>query len=196
MIGVLSSSVAEARPIDPPQNAPVVIAEAPCATSEAGIVGRTDTSPAAVSGVLCAKAPGDPTLRWRPLDSSTHRLVGAIDRLYFAYFDRPIDPQGFAHWINLRVDGVPLVTISESFAASDEFAPRALDQDDFHDIGVELYILWAYELVLDREADNAGYTYWYGLLKDAPLIPRPVIAGRLIAHLSQSPEFRAKTGTI
>jgi hypothetical protein len=194
VLGASSTGVADARPIAPPPSAPVVVTGAPCTAPQAGDVGRT-SGPGA-PGVFCAKAPDDPTLRWRPLDSSTHRLVGSIDRLSLAYFDRPIDPEGLAYWIDLRVDGVPLVTISEAFAASEEFAPRALEQDDFHDIGIELYLLWAYELVLDREADNAGYTYWKGLLDDVTLYDIPATSGLLIAHLSQSPEFREKTGTV
>ncbi len=195
VVGVGSTRIAEARPIAPPRDAPVVVTGAPCTAPQAGDVGRTSAGPGS-PGVFCAKAPRDPTLRWRPLDSSAHRLVGSIDRLSLAYFDRPIDPEGLAYWIGLRVDGVPLVTISEAFAASQEFAPRALGQDDFHDIGIELYLLWAYELVLDREADNAGYTYWKGLLGDATLHDIPATSGLLIAHLSQSPEFREKTGTV
>jgi hypothetical protein len=195
MVLPLVGGVADARPIGPPPGAPIVTEGAPCGPSEAGDVAQADAGTAGV-GVFCAKAPGDPTLRWRPLDSSTHRLAGAIDRLYLAYFDRPIDPEGFAHWIDLRVDGVPLETISESFAGSDEFADRALGQDDFHDIGIELFILWAYRVVLDREADTAGYVHWHAVLKDAVLLPYSRMAGRMVALLSQSAEFRARTGTV
>jgi hypothetical protein len=195
VLGVSATGVADAGPIAPPPSAPVVVTGAPCTAPQAGDVGRTSAGPGA-PGVFCAKAPGDPTLRWRPLDSSTHRLVGAIDRLSLAYFDRPIDPEGLAYWIDLRVDGVPLVTISEAFAASKEFAPRALEQDDFHDIGIELYIFWAYELVLGRQEDTAGFVYWKGLLKDGTIYDIPATSGLLIAHLSQSPEFREKTGTV
>ena len=102
VLGVGFPGVADARPIAPPPDAPVVTAGTPCTPLEAGDVGTTGTGPVATSWLVCIKAPGDPTLRWRPLDSSTHRLVGAIDRLYSAYFDRPLDAEGFTHWINRR----------------------------------------------------------------------------------------------
>jgi hypothetical protein len=202
VLSVPLAGVAEARPIAPPSNAPVVTAGAPCTPAEAGDVGRTSAGPGA-PGLFCAKAPGDPTLRWRPLDSSTHRLVGSIDRLYRAYFGRPGDSEGLAAWLNLRVDGMPLLTISDSFYASAEFSRDALDPNDFHDEGVEPYIIQAYELVLHRREDREGYTYWFDLLRDdyfgqPSFVPSQNVLhpGLMIALLSQSAEFRAKTGTI
>jgi hypothetical protein len=199
--GLCSTGVADAAPIAPPPNAPVVTAGARCTAPEAGDVGATGSGSGA-SGLFCAKAPGDPVLRWRPLDPATHRLVGAIDRLYRAYFDRPIDSEGLAHWINQRVDGVPLVTISDSFYRSAEFSPQALDPSDFHDEGVEPYIIQAYELVLHRSEDREGYTYWFLLLRDdyfgtPRFLPDQNVRhpGLMIALLSQSAEFRAETGT-
>ena len=91
---------------------------------------------------------------------------------------------------------MPLLRISRAFAASEEFAPRALRQDDFHDIGIELYILWAYELVLHREADNEGFGYWHRLLDDLIVSDIPATSGLMVLLLSQSAEFRVKTGTI
>jgi hypothetical protein len=148
--------------------------------SEAGDVGRTATGRA----VVCVKAPGDFRLVWRVLDSSTHRLVGAVDRLYSAYFLREADGMGFAYWIGLRIDGVPLGAISDNFAASEEFRARYGRLDD------EGFVHRVYANVLGRAPDPGGAAHWTDLLE------RGVITrGQLMVGFSQSTEFRTRTGT-
>lgn len=177
---LLVGTTAEARVIDPPPGARVVTAGALCAQDEAGDVGRT----AAGLAMVCVKAPGDSRLRWRALDSSSHRLVGSVDRLYSAYFLREADGAGFAYWIGLRIDGVPLGAISENFAVSEEFLAR------YGRLTHEGFVHLVYENVLERAPDPGGLSYWIDLL-DRSVIGR----GQLMVGFSESPEYRARTGT-
>jgi hypothetical protein len=179
---------AGARPV--PGGARVVTEEAPCAASEAGDVAKTSPGLARLSGMVCVKAPGDPVLRWRALDSSTHRLVGAVDRLYQAYFRRLPDGSEFAYWINLRVDGMPLAAISENFAAGSEFR-FSFRTRTLNAIFNGAFVDAVYDRVLQRPPDPDGKTHWLDLLNRAE-ITRP----QLMAVFAQSPEFRARTGTI
>jgi Domain of unknown function (DUF4214) len=190
MLSVPFAGVADARLIPPPPNAPVVTAGAPCTASEAGEVGKTSPGPARLSAQLCVKAPGDPTLRWRALDSSSHRLVGAVDRLYRAFFSREADGEGFAYWINVRVDGVPLAAISEIFAASHEFRFSGQSRP-LQVIFVGEFVEAVYDRVLGRQPGTEEFDYWFDLVN------RLVITrAQMLLFVSQFPEFRARTGTV
>ena len=62
-----------------------------------------------------------------------------VARLYIAYYDRAPDPVGLQYWVNSLNNGVPLVDIANSFAASPEakatypyfLLPSALNAQDF-----------------------------------------------------------------
>jgi hypothetical protein len=177
---------AGARPIEPPPNARVVIGGAPCSPEEAGDVAKTSPGLTRLSAVFCGKAPGDPTHRWRPLDSSTHPLVGAIDRLYQAFYNRVPDGGGFAYWLNLRVDGAPLAAIAESFFAGVELPHRRRLAGLFTVDFVE----HVYAQAFGRQPEPEALAYWLRLL-DGGVITR---AG-MVLRVAESTEFRAKTHT-
>jgi hypothetical protein len=180
---LLGAGIAEARPIEPSPGARVVTPGAACTGPEAGDVGKTGSG----QGMLCVKAPGDPTLRWRPLDSSTHRLVGALERLYLAYGGpgREPDGAGFAYWIGLRVDGVPLVVISEHFAWSMEFYFFVGGGDPGS------FIHAVFGRTMGRPPEIPEWGFWMYALNSGA-----ITRGGMMALFTQSPEFRAATGTI
>lgn len=180
VLGVLApGGVANARPIPPPPGAPVVTPGAFC--SGGGRVGVTVTGLA----MGCITTATDSRFRWRNLDSSLYPTVGSVDRLYSAYFLREADGGGFAYWFEQYGRGVPLGGISENFALSAEFQGRygALTSGDF--------VKLVYRNVLGREPEPTGYDYW------APLVEsRRITRGQMLVGFSESPEYKARTGTV
>jgi len=107
--------------------------------------------------------------------------TGPVARLYLAYFLRPGDADGLAHWIGA---GLSYAAVSDAFAASTEFSQRYgnLSDSDF----VEL----VYRNVLGRAADAHGQEHWLSRLNAG------TSRGTVMLGFSESPEFVARTGTI
>lgn len=110
---------------------------------------------------------------------------GRITRLYGAYFSRDPDNEGFAYWLEKISAGQwSNVGASNFFANSDEFARRYgadLSHADF--------LNRVYLNAFCREPDADGRAYWLGRI-DAGLS-----RGQVVLLVSDSPEFRAVTGT-
>jgi alpha-tubulin suppressor-like RCC1 family protein len=106
-------------------------------------------------------------------------LRDPVVRLYLAAFTRAPDPAGLAYW---SASGAPLAAIGDAFAASAEFVARygSLSDGDFVDR--------LYRNVLDRAPDAAGAAYWLDALTS-----RQISRGGLLAALSESAEFRARS---
>lgn len=110
--------------------------------------------------------------------------TSAIDRLYLAYFRRRPDAAGRQYWIGRLLSGTGLGQISAAFAASPEFVGTygLLDDRGF----VEL----VYRNVLGRAPDAQGLFYWVAQLGSGRLD-----RGGVMVNFSESPEFKAITGT-
>ena len=108
--------------------------------------------------------------------------VAPVTRFYFAFFTRIPDMQGLQHWITQRLQGVPLSTIAERFAASAEFRMRYahLSNGQFVDA--------VYHNVLGRAPDAQGRANWLNRLQTGM-----VTRGGMIAGFANSVEFIAKS---
>ncbi len=107
-----------------------------------------------------------------------------IVRLYAAVFGRAPDEQGFAYWTGQYRSGVPLGTIAEIFASSDEF--RASYGPDTSN---EELVRIMYRNVLDRDGDAEGVSFWVDRLRwGTPL-------SEMLLAFSESPENIARTNT-
>lgn len=89
----------------------------------------------------------------------------SIAYLYEAGLDRDgaIDEGGLNFWIDAAGDGLTQRQIAQAFIASPEFAasfgaPETLTEED--------YVRQLYRNVLNREADQAGFNFWFGVLED------------------------------
>lgn len=108
-------------------------------------------------------------------------LVGPQARLYFAYFLRLPDPQGFDFWItqyrNRPASGWSFEGISEFFSLSPEFQQRygALTTDQF--------VTLIYRNVLNRAPEPSGFAFWKDELDSGRRI-----RGNVMAAFSESPE--------
>ncbi len=107
-------------------------------------------------------------------DPSGVNRIDSIKRLYLAYFARGFDRDGLNYW---NEQNLTVRQISEFFAASPELVQRygSLDNRAFVD---RLYLN-----VLGRNADEAGFTYWVGLLESG------TSRGTIMVQFSDSPEF-------
>ena len=115
---------------------------------------------------------------------SDAEMVGAVRRLYRAYFLRDPDQAGLDYWLGRYGSGeLCLDGISEQFAVSPEFTAR------YGTLGVPEFVRLVYLNVLGREPDPDGYNYWAGRLAYEGLR-----RGEMMAAFSQSAEFRARSG--
>lgn len=108
--------------------------------------------------------------------------TNAVKRLYSAYFLRSADAKGLSYWKAEMSKGLPLSTVSEAFAASQEFVNRygSLSNSDF--------VALVYQNVMGRKADRAGLDYWVAQLR------RGLGRGAMMTNFSESPEYRQRTG--
>ncbi len=111
-------------------------------------------------------------------------IANQVERLYRAFLLRGGDGAGLRFWVDQIADGGSLGDVADSFAASAEFTQRygTLDDDAFVDL--------LYRNVLDRVPDDAGFTYWRGLLDAGES------RGDIVAAMSAAPEFVQRTGTL
>jgi hypothetical protein len=80
--------------------------------------------------------------------------IKSVVRLYRAYYLRNPDFRGLTYWIQRRLQGARLDTVSTEFARAPEFGVRygILDDEEFVD--------FVYEKVMRREPDADGRAYW------------------------------------
>ena len=105
--------------------------------------------------------------------------IAPIVRLYFASFLRIPDYAELQYWINQHINGQPLESISDAFAASQEFQQR------YGGLSNEQFVTLVYQNVLGRSPNPGGYTYWVGELNLGALT-----RGQLILGFSESTEYK------
>lgn len=106
----------------------------------------------------------------------------AIGALYLAMLDRLPEADGYAYWTSVALKDTPLDSISSLFAGSDEFASGlgAVNDDD--------YVDRMYDILLGRDADEAGAAYWTSKLVDG--MDRGTLALHFITADEQSESYR------
>lgn len=116
--------------------------------------------------------------------SADGRHAAELRRLYLAFFDREPDGHGAAFWQAKRGAGMPLAVIAGHFSRSAEFRAR------YGDVSDASFVSLVYRNVLGRTADVTGLEYWRTRLAEG------MSRGRLMAHFSESVEFRGRTDTL
>jgi len=110
--------------------------------------------------------------------------VDPVVRLYSAYFLRPPDPSGLNYYLGKRRSGSTLSSLSNTFAASNEFKTR------YGTLSNQAYVELVYDNVLGRDPDPGGLAYWTGQL-DAKKKSR----GQVMLNFSDSNEYKNKKAT-
>ncbi len=110
-------------------------------------------------------------------------VEGQIERLYSAYFLRSPDSKGLAYWKKEILSGSYLVTVSDSFAGSQEFQTRYANLDD------QGFVDLVYRNVLQRSGDESGRAYWLSQIRSG------MTRGSLMMYFSESTEYVKLTGT-
>jgi len=108
--------------------------------------------------------------------------IAPIVRLYFAYFLRIPDYAELQYWINQHINGQPLESISDAFAASQEF------QQQYGSLSNEQFVTLVYQNVLGRSLDPGGSAYWVGQLNSGALT-----RGQVMIGFSESTEYKGVT---
>lgn len=109
--------------------------------------------------------------------ASYTRSRAPIARLYRAYFLRDPDAAGIAYWVGISESGTSLIEVSNLFASAREFDIRygSLSNTQFLDL--------VYQNVMGRSPDQAGFTYWLGLMDSG------LTRGEVMMYFSESREF-------
>ncbi len=121
-----------------------------------------DSEPVPVNDPLTGFTPAD-SLEALVSSESFSKTDADILRLYLAFFNRQADIAGANYWLGVSSSGVSIDRISSEFAISTEFV------NTYGNVGNEQYLRILYENVLGREADQAGFDYWLGLLNSGQL---------------------------
>jgi hypothetical protein len=108
--------------------------------------------------------------------------IAPILRLYVAYFLRIPGYAELRYRIYQYINGQPLESISDAFAASQEFQQR------YGSLSNEEFVMLVYQNVLGRSPDPEGFAYWVGQLNLGALT-----RGQLMLELSESPEYEGLT---
>ncbi len=103
--------------------------------------------------------------------------VAPVSRLFLAYFMRIPDTSGLQFWINEKLNGKTINTISDSFAASTEFI------NTYGSLDNTAFVNLVYSNLFNRTADTGGFNYWKGQL-DTGVDSR----GNVMASFSESTE--------
>ena len=103
--------------------------------------------------------------------------VAPVSRLFLAYFMRIPDTSGLQFWINEKLNGKTINTISDSFAASTEFI------NTYGSLDNTAFVNLVYSNLFDRSADTGGFNYWKGQF-DNSIDTR----GNVMASFSESTE--------
>jgi hypothetical protein len=104
--------------------------------------------------------------------------VAPVSRLYQAYFLRIPDTSGLSYWINEKLNGTSLDTISEAFAGSSEF------QDRYGSVDNSAYTSLVYNNVLGRAPDQSGLDFWTNSLNAG------ASRGSVMTGFSESTEYK------
>lgn len=111
--------------------------------------------------------------------------IAAIDRLYFAVFNRLPDIEGYNFWLEQSAAGQSLDDMSEFFATSPEFEQR-YGSDNFEDMLDQIY-----REMFNRDPDEPGKAFWLEQLND----PNSRInRGTIVAFFSDGEEARGFAG--
>src|SRR5262249_30736638 len=94
-------------------------------------------------------------------------------------FRRIPDQPGLLFWTGQLNAGVPLATISDSFANSPEFL------NTYGPLTDAQFVTLAYQNVLGRDPDPVGYSSWL-----AQLTSGAMTRGQVMLQFSKSPEFK------
>lgn len=111
---------------------------------------------------------------------------GQIYRLYQAAFNRQPDKPGVGFWIHQADRGESLVSIAESFVASDEFKKLYGEAPTNEYLVERLYFN-----VLHREPDDEGRAFWFDVL-DRKLAP----LSSVLVGFSESKENTANLASV
>jgi hypothetical protein len=116
--------------------------------------------------------------------AESQEVIGAIARLYFAYFLRVPDFGGLMFWTTeLRTGRMGLDTVSSYFAASAEFIQM------YGSLNNSNFVRQVYLNVLNREPDQGGWTFWTAQL-DSGAYTR----GGVMVQFANSAEYRGIIG--
>lgn len=110
----------------------------------------------------------------------------AIQKLYLAYFNRPADYEGLAHWekvLNLSNGNLDLV--SSTFAQSQEF--KTLTQGQTH----EQIINQIYKNLFNREAEPGGMAFWAARLDEGTFTVDQIV--KVIADSASDTEAKDRS---
>lgn len=102
-------------------------------------------------------------------------------RLYRAFFNREADVDGAKYWIDQYDSGATLDDITWSFANGTEF------QTQYGNVSNAQFLTIAYNNILGRPYDQAGFDYWLAQL-DSAVLTQPGV----IRWMAASQEFRVR----
>lgn len=107
--------------------------------------------------------------------------AGQAYRIYKAAFDRAPDAAGLGYWIDVLDRGQTLAQVAADFVASPEYVDR-------FGAGVSdsAFVSNLYHIVLHRDLDDAGATYWVGRLAGGST------RGQVLAEFSEGYENQAQ----
>ena len=101
-------------------------------------------------------------------------MTDSITRLYWAYYGRQPDTNGFNHWVDVYRSGEKgLEDISQEMAEGFEFTSYGYDTD-------QEFVDWVYASELGVDTDRIGRQYWLDALRDG--YPR----GSMVLTFSES----------
>lgn len=106
--------------------------------------------------------------------------AAALERLYDGLLLRDSDAAGLGFWVNSLEAGNSLVQAAESFLQSSEAASHGLPE-----MNNTAFVDHLYNQVLDRDADEAGSSYWINQL-DAGVQRADVVVGFIESAEAQS----------
>lgn len=109
--------------------------------------------------------------------------TAAVARMYVAIMRRQPEPPGHTFWMSQLDNGDALKEVAAFFITSPEF------QIIYGEASDEDFVDLLYSNVMKRGGDNTGRDFWLDLLKSG--MPRL----DMTFFFTQSPEFRAATGT-
>lgn len=124
-------------------------------------------------------SPGDLVATLRRSSHHTS-VVDPVTRLYQAYFLRTPDKAGLEYWIDQRLGGRSMASISGYFARSSELIGR------YGHLSDRALVAQVYENVLGRPGEAAGVAYWTNEITRGRRSRGAVLLG-----FSESPEYRA-----